>query len=135
MKGSLKHVETLPVKPAVLYKAWLNSDSHAQMTGGGAQCSHLEGETFSAWDGYITGKNLLLEENTKIVQSWRTLEFDREADDSELTLLFKDVPEGCELTLIHTNIPEGQTQYEQGWIDNYFTPMRRYFDRQKQESL
>jgi hypothetical protein len=38
-----------------------------------------------------------------------------------------EVTDGCELTLIHTNIPEAQTQYKQGWIDNYFTPMKNYF--------
>jgi activator of HSP90 ATPase len=127
MKESLKHVEVFPIKAAVLYKAWLNSRSHAKMTGGGAQCSNLMGEPFSAWDGYITGNNVILEEGVKIVQTWRTLEFGADDDDSELTLLFKDTKEGCELTLIHENIPEGQTQYDQGWVDNYFIPMRAYF--------
>ena len=101
------------------------------MTGGAAQCSITVGDTFSAWDGYITGKNLELVENKKIVQTWRTTEFDETDEDSILSIEFITIQNGTEFILTHTNIPQGQTQYKQGWIDHYFSPMKEFISNQK----
>ena len=127
MKVSITLKETFPVKPEVLYKAWLNSEEHTRMTGGEAVCTDHIGGDFTAWDGYISGKNKSLSPNKEIVQDWRTSEFEETQADSLLTLQFKEIPVGCELTLIHTEIPEGQSDYAQGWIDHYFIPMKDYF--------
>ncbi len=129
MKESFVLEETFAVKPAALYKAWLDSSLHSQMTGGAADCTNVEGGDHSAWDGYIRGKNVELLENKKIVQTWRTTEFDETDEDSVLTIELAEVPEGTKLTLTHTNIPQGQTQYEQGWIDHYFAPMKEFLSR------
>ena len=127
MKVSCLLKKTFPVKPDVLYKAWLDSKQHSDMTGGEAECSDKVGGTFIAWDGYISGENLELVENKKIVQSWRTTEFAQNDEDSILTISLNPIQEGTELILDHTNIPEGQTQYEQGWVDHYFEPIEDYF--------
>ena len=97
------------------------------MTGGEANCSREVGGSFTAWDEYISGKNKSLQQNKLIIQSWRTVEFEDTDEDSELILRLEELTEGCKLTLIHRNIPEGQTQYKQGWVDNYFIPMKEYF--------
>jgi len=97
------------------------------MTGGEADCSDQEGAGFTAWDGYITGKNLKLTPHRKIVQRWRTAEFKNHDEDSEITVELEGTNEGCTLILTHRNIPEGQPDYQQGWIDNYFVPMKAYF--------
>ncbi len=85
------------------------------------------GEAYTAWDGYIEGKNLVLIENKQIVQSWRTSESSENNEDSILHIDLTKVNEGPKVTLIHTNIPQGQTQYKQCWIDHYFEPMKEYF--------
>ena len=131
MKETLKLKETFQVKPSIIYEAWLNSEEHSKMTGGEAICSNEVDGTFSAWDEYITGTNQSLSVNKEIIQNWRTIEFDDTDEDSKLIIQLKEVDEGCELTLIHTNIPEGQAQYQQGWIDNYFIPMKSYFSKHK----
>jgi activator of HSP90 ATPase len=128
MKESFEIKANFTVKASVIFHAWLNSDEHSNMTGSEAECSDQEGEEFTAWDGYITGKNIELQENKKITQSWRTVEFDESDEDSLLSIEFTETEKGCELTLTHTNIPEGQTQYEEGWIENYFIPMKAYFE-------
>jgi len=97
------------------------------MTGGKALCGNKIGDPFSAWDGYIWGENLELIENKKIVQSWRTTEFSEMDEDSNLTIQFSEIDNGTALRLIHTNIPKGQTQYKQGWINHYLTPMKAFF--------
>ena len=128
MKESVLHIVHFATTPEELYKAWLDSEQHSAMTGGEAECSDQVGADFTTWDGYITGKNLELEPNKRILQNWRTVEFNEEDEDSILEVLFESKEGGTELKLIHTHIPEGQTQYEQGWIDSYFSPMREYFE-------
>jgi activator of HSP90 ATPase len=128
MKESVEIKETFNTKPSAIYNAWLNSKEHGDMTGGEANCSDEVGGEFSAWDEYIQGSNKSLTANEEIIQNWRTLEFEESDEDSELTIRLKEVDGGCELTLLHTNIPEGQTQYKDGWVENYIEPMKAYFN-------
>jgi uncharacterized protein YndB with AHSA1/START domain len=118
---------TLPATPEQVYNAWLDSDAHAEMTGAEATVSDRVGGHFSAWEDYISGKNLELVPRQKIVQSWRTTDFNAEDPDSLVEIRLKPHPEGCTLTLIHSNIPEDQPDYEQGWHEYYFEPMVAYF--------
>ena len=117
----------LPVSPAEVYNAWLIGDEHAAMTGAPATGKPEIGASFTAWDGYISGKNLELAPNEKIVQAWRTTEFMDDDEDSLVEVYLKPVDDGCELTLHHSRIPEGQPDYEQGWQDHYTAPMSDCF--------
>ena len=72
------------------------------------------GAEVSAWDGYITGRNLELIPGERIVQSWRTTQFTNEHEDSIITVTLEEVEGGTLLTLVHSNVPDGQTSYEQG---------------------
>ena len=112
-----------------IYSAWLNSEGHTNMTGGEATISDNVGDSFTAWDGYIVGKNIALEPNKRIVQSWRTSEFEKNEEDSELEILLNKVDGHTELTLIHKNIPESGEHYKKGWDNHYFQPMKKYFSK------
>ena len=127
MKTNFEVECQFPVSSKIIYDAWLSSQEHEKMTGGGAECSDSVGGSFSAWDGYISGQNLSLEPGKKIVQTWRTTEFSQEDEDSTITIELIDSDSGCMLKLIHENIPEGQPDYKQGWVDHYFNPMKEYF--------
>ncbi|MCQ3936071.1 MAG: hypothetical protein DPW18_03370 [Chloroflexi bacterium] len=120
-----------------IYKAWLSTQGHTQMTGSPAKVDGREDGDFTAWEGYIWGTFLELEENKRILQLWRTSEFPEEADDSLVEILLEEEIAATgdrrlamtKVTLIHTNIPEGQAEsYKQGWEDFYFKPMREYFE-------
>lgn len=50
---------TIKATAKQIYKAWLSTQGHTKMTGGAAFVSDKVGDTFKAWDGYITGKNLV----------------------------------------------------------------------------
>lgn len=125
MEFTLKTI--INASPETVYAAWLNSESHTNMTGGEATVSDQVGGEFSAWDGYIEGKNLALEPNKRIMQSWRTYEFEETDDDSHLEILLKETNGQTELTLIHTNVPEDGEHYIAGWEQHYFQPMKDFF--------
>lgn len=110
-----------------IYTAWMSSEGHTNMTGGEAAITDKVGESFTAWDGYIEGKNIELEPFSRIVQSWRTTQFEDDEEDSIIEILLEEIDKKTELTLIHTNLGEDGAHYEKGWQDYYFTPMKGYF--------
>jgi activator of HSP90 ATPase len=119
--------DVIPATPEEIYEAWLDSEEHSRMTGGQAKVSPNVGDTFEAWDGYIQGKNLELEYPRRILQEWRTTEFDETETDSRLEILFDSASVGARVTIRHSNLPENGMQYQQGWIDAYLHPMKAYF--------
>jgi len=124
----------IPATPDEIYEAWLDSVAHSEMTGGEANVSGEVGADFSAWDEYITGRNIELVPGERIVQSWRTSEFSDEHADSVVTLTLEPVEEGTLLTLVHSNVPDEHRSYEEGgWESQYFEPMRVYFAKLEQE--
>jgi hypothetical protein len=114
--------------PAI-YNAWLSSEQHSAMTGGEAIVNSNIGGTFTAWDEYISGENIELVPFIKIVQSWRTVEFNSDQKDSILEInLIELSPNKTKLVLKHSELLPKDVKYKQGWIDSYFVPMVLYFD-------
>lgn len=125
---SLRVSTVLHARPKEVYAAWMSGKKHGEMTGGAAKISERVGGRFAAWDGYIEGKTLELAPGKRIVQSWRTSEFSSDDPDSRLEVTFAEAKGGTRITLKHTNIPPGQgAGYKKGWIEFYFTPMKKYF--------
>jgi uncharacterized protein YndB with AHSA1/START domain len=123
---------SIPASPEEIYQAWLDSLAHSEMTGGEASMSDQIGAEVSAWDGYISGRNVELIPSERIVQSWRTSEFDDEEEDSMITVVLEPVGGETLLTLEHSNVPDEHRSYEEGgWESNYFEPMIAYFAERK----
>ncbi len=128
MKNGFKISVILPASPEEIYEGWLSGKIHSAFTGHKATASGKVGGKFTAWDDYISGKNLLLEENKKIVQLWRSTEFRDDAPDSLVEITLDKVTKGTKLTLRHSNIPDEQDPaYKEGWLEFYFAPMKEYF--------
>jgi len=126
MKFTIKM--TINTSAKDIYDSWLSSDGHTKMTGGEATASKNIGDDFTAWDGYITGRNLELEENKRIIQSWRSSKFDEDDEDSQIEVILAENNGTTELTLHHTNLLEGEDHYKSGWEEHYFQPMKKYFE-------
>ncbi len=130
MKDNITLSAYFSVKPEKLYNAWLDSVEHSTFTGAKAEINAQAGTHFTAWDGYISGKNLILEDSKRIVQSWRATDFPKGHDDSTLEILFEPYKSGTKLTLNHSEIPEGQGKdFTDGWKKFYFVPMKKYFGK------
>jgi uncharacterized protein YndB with AHSA1/START domain len=120
--------DLIPASAERIYAAWLDGKEHAAMTGGGATGEGRVGGAFTAWDGYIRGTNVELVPGRRIVQSWRSNDFPDGAADSQVEIKLDPADGGTRITLVHSNVPEGQgADYEKGWREHYFVPMRKYF--------
>ena len=117
----------IPATPDQVYAAWLDSDGHSKMTGSPARASAAVGGGFEAWEGYIRGRNLELEPGRRIVQAWRTSNFEDADPDSRLEVILEPAEGGIRVRLRHTNLPAHGSRYETGWVSHYFEPMRRHF--------
>lgn len=118
---------TIPATPKQIYKSWLSTQRHSKMTGAPAFISDTVGDTYTAWEGALSGKNVILEPYSKIIQTWRAPHFKEEEEDSIVKITLKDLEGKTGLTLKHSNLPENSEECIAGWEKHYFTPMKAYF--------
>ena len=129
-REALRVTSTIPVAPTTLYFAWIDSEHHSSMTGGPAKLDPVVGAKYSAVGGYVTGKLVILDLGRRIVMSWRTTDFPRDAADSRVEVHFETLGPSTRILILHTEIPEGQSEkYKTLWNEKYITPMRAYFSK------
>jgi activator of HSP90 ATPase len=116
-------------KPKAVMDAWLSSEGHTAMTGGGAVVEGSERGPFTAWDGYIFGKTTKIDRKARrIVQTWRTMDFKKAASDSRIDVTFKAHKGKTQVMLKHTKLTPGDgAKYTVGWYQHYLEPMQRHF--------
>ncbi|MGC1106903.1 MAG: SRPBCC domain-containing protein [Candidatus Acidiferrales bacterium] len=85
--------------------------------------SRVAGGAFSLFGGYVTGRNIELVPDKRIVQAWRPMtwapgiysiaKFELAVDDS-----------GTKIVFDHTGFPQGTSEHlAEGWRDNYWNPL------------
>ena len=113
--------------PDQLYDLLMDEKKHAAFTGADAKISNRKGGKFSAYDNYITGKNLELIKGKKIAQEWHASEM---PENYFSLITFEFILQSKNKTLLkfsHEKIPLGlNADYEKGWIDFYWDPMKKY---------
>ncbi len=125
---AIKQTELIPAKPVDVYEALMDAKRHTEFTGSKATSDPRVGGEFTAWDGYIFGKNLNLENGKRIVQEWKTTEWPADYPPSIVEFTFKQTKNSTKLTMVHQNVPAEQaSSYRQGWIDFYWKPLKKYF--------
>ncbi len=128
--ANIKEKVIVPAEPNEVYEAFMDPRKHSEFTGSKATCDQRVGGEFTAWDGYISGKNLELEKGKRIVQEWVTTEWPDGYSPSRLELTFKKVKGGTEISMVHSNVPAKQVNdIREGWFDFYFEPLKEYFKK------
>jgi len=121
---TIRQSVTFKASPKTIYEMLMDSRKHAAFTGSKAKISRKVGGKFTAYDDYISGTNLELVPNKKIVQSWRGNDWP-EGHFSQATFAFKAVKGGTRLTFIQTGVPAEQYEgIKKGWIEFYWEPMK-----------
>lgn len=125
MSKLIQQTVTFKASPHEVYELLMDSSKHAAFSGSPAQISREVGGEYSAFDGYITGKNLKLLPDQEIVQSWHAADWP-EDQFSTVTFVLLHIAEGTRLNFCHADVPEDtEAEFTQGWIDNYWEPMKK----------
>ena len=120
----------VPAKPSEVYAAFVDPKKHSAFTGSKATGRAKVNGNFTAWDGYISGKFLKLEEGKRIVQEWITTDFPEGYPPSHLELTFAEVEGGTEILMVHSNVPAEQVkELKEGWNEFYWKPLEEYFKK------
>jgi activator of HSP90 ATPase len=119
---------TIRATPAEVYDAFMDPLKHSAFTGGKATCDPKVGGKISAWDGYITGKNLKLVEGKRIVQKWISTDWIDGYPASTLDLTFTKKGSDTELKMVHSDVPATMAaSFADGWKEHYWTHLKSYF--------
>ena len=119
--------------PHDVYEALMDSRKHAKFTGGKCTIVRKVGGKINIYDGYITGENVELVKDKKIVQLWKPDEGDCWPSDhfSKATFALKAEKRGTRLTFTQSGVPvECGNRFDVGWSENYWVPMRRMLEHE-----
>jgi activator of HSP90 ATPase len=127
MTKTIQQTIRLAASPEELFDTFLDSKKHSAATGGSAKVSRKVGAAFTAWNGQLSGRNLLIVPNRLIVQAWRATHWKASDADSILILKFSKVPGGGQIDLVHVNVPQhDHNGVTQGWRKYYWQPWKKY---------
>lgn len=123
------------VTPKQVYQAYTDPKLHSKFTESKATGKPKVGGKFTAWDGYIFGRYIELEEGKRVVQEWTSTDFPEGYPPSKLELTFREVPKGTEIALVHSDVPKDiADDAADGWEEFYWEPLKKYFKKEANAS-
>jgi len=127
---TIEQTVTFKARPHVVYEMLMDSAEHARFTGAEASISREVGGAFTAYDGALTGTNIELVPDAKIVQSWRAGDWP-EGHYSSATFLLEEADGGTRLAFTQTGVPaQSYDDINQGWRDHYWSKMASSLESQ-----
>jgi activator of HSP90 ATPase len=127
---NIKQVVNIKAGLHEVYEALMDSRKHSQFTGDTAKISRKVDGKFNVWGDYITGVNLGLVQDKKIVQSWHASDW-TEGHFSRVTFaLAKAKNGGTKLTFTQTGVPaEFYKDIKDGWVEYYWEPLKKMLEK------
>jgi activator of HSP90 ATPase len=117
---TIKHSYTLNATPTQVYGALTDPKVIEQWSGAPAQMETTSNGAFSLFGGQVTGTNLEIVPDKKLVQSWPS--------NTKVTLTLKGNGQETVVDLLHEDIPDSEeAKFEQGWKEYYFGPLQKMF--------
>jgi activator of HSP90 ATPase len=114
--------------PHDVFELLMDSKKHSAFTGDNAVISRKVGGKFKAYGDYITGENLKIVDDKKIVQTWRASDW---PDGIYSKVVFELVKSGKNTKLIFSQegVPkENYAEIKQGWIEFYWDPIKKFLE-------
>lgn len=128
--GTIKQRAIFNATPEEVFEALVDPKIHTKMTGAKATGAPKAGARITAWDGYITGKNIRLVKGKLIIQEWETDQWPKGHKASTLKFTLKKKGKGTELTMMQTDVPAEQLDdYADGWKKYYWAKMKKFFKK------
>jgi activator of HSP90 ATPase len=127
MSTSIHQEVVFKVDPKQVYDALLNSKQFSQLSGDApAQIDGHPGGRFSCFGGMISGRQIELQPNQRIVQAWRARNWP-EGMYSIVNIELATHGMGTKLTLNQSGFPADQKEHmERGWRQMYWEPLAKY---------
>jgi len=122
--------EMIGAAPARIYEALLDSKTFTEFSGSPAEIDRSVGGAFAMFGGVITGRNVELVPNARIVQAWRNNIVWPAGLYSLVRFELKAQGAGTLVVLDHTGFPLDAGEAESlvsGWSEHYWNPLRKYF--------
>lgn len=109
-----------------IYDVLLDSKQFAAFTGMPAEISREAGGAFSMFGGLVTGRNIELLPNQRIVQAWRPGSWDPGIY-SLVKFELQTKGSGTTIVLDHTGFPQGTYRHlNAGWYERYWEPLKKF---------
>ncbi len=117
-----------------LYNLYMEAKQHSAVIGGPVKIQNKEGIAFTAYDDYISGKNLQLIPGKLIVQSWWASDWDAQETISTFILLFEQKGKDAIVHMTHANVPDQHYKgIKDGWDDYYWKPWKEFLKKLKEK--
>jgi len=127
-------VRLADISPHDAYEMLMDSERHAQITGQEAKIGRELNNEFSAYDGHITGSNVELQKDRRIVQKWRMKDWP-EGLYSLVTIAFRKVANGTKVTLTQSGVPGDKYSFIwEGWYNFYWNKMGRIDEKEMKKN-
>jgi activator of HSP90 ATPase len=118
---------TLPAPAQELFDMYLEPSIHGAFTGHPVKIGKESGSEFYAFEGQLRGTILVTIPSRLIVQSWRSVNFKPDDEDSMLILAFSEANGEGGVDLIHIGVPDHEIEpVSIGWESYYWVPWRDY---------
>jgi activator of HSP90 ATPase len=131
MSNAIHQEIEFKTNPQRVYEALLDAKQFSIFTGAPAQIEPDAGGAFTCFGGMITGRNVELMPNKRIVQAWRVKIW---PEGVYSIVLFELQPKGSgtRLVMTHDGFPDGMRAHlngempDGGWQRQYWEPLQRY---------
>ena len=131
MTNAIQQEIVFKASPKRVYDALLDSKQFSEFTGAPAEINREPGGAFSCFGGVITGRNIELLPNQRIVQAWRVAMW---PEGLYSIVKFELQPQGSETRLVidHVGFPQQMRAHlngeeaDGGWHRQYWEPLKKY---------
>jgi activator of HSP90 ATPase len=131
MSKTIRQSVTIKASPHAVYEILMDAKLHSEFTGSEVKMSRRVGGKFSVYGGDISGENLELAPDQKIVQSWRYSDWP-EGVYSTATFSLAPVDKGTRLTFTQSGVPDDKYEdIKQGWKDYYWDPIKAMLEEKE----
>jgi len=125
---AIQQTVTIMCSPEDVYTALTSGREFGKATGAPAEIEAGVGGAFSCFGGQITGRQLELQRNRRIVQAWRASPWP-EGVYSVVKIDIKKSGGSTTVELEHTGFPEDAAEHlEGGWRKMYWEPLKSFLE-------
>ncbi len=131
MPKTIRQTVTIKASPHAIYEALMDSRKHTAFSGMPARISRKPGGRFTAYGPYLSGVNLELVSDKKIVQFWRSKNWPK-FHYSTVTFELQRVKDGTRLSFTQVGVPDNDYRAKKrGWIRSYWEPMKAMLEKSR----